>query len=84
VWFSENKIIELLDKNIHNYSIPKEHSEDIKKALYDYHYTKVENNYKSKEQINSLIEKLENKKSSYMEMRASDEISHEEFINVKN
>lgn len=84
VWISEKNIIKLFDDNIENYSIPKKYSEDIREALYLYHNSQIEENIAWKDTIHKTIKKLEARKRTYTEMRASWELDHDEFIEFKN
>ena len=83
-WYSELNIKKLFDENIESYCIPKEYTESIKNALLDYHYNKIEENYNGKKEMQKLIDKLETKKRTYSDMRANGELTHDEFIEIKN
>jgi len=84
IWLSELDIIRLFDKNIDLYSIPEKYTPELKKWLYDYHQSQINKNKQGKEKIEKLILELERKKQNYIDMRASWELGHEEFVELKN
>ena len=81
---NQNEIIKVFDKNIWLYSVPKEHKEDVKNGLRDFYTDKVVYNKKKRDALNKKLSKAENEKISLIKMRSSEEITAEEFSDMKN
>ena len=64
--------------------MPKEHKEDVKNGLRDFYTDKVVYNKKKRDALNKKLSKAENEKISLIKMRSSEEITAEEFSDMKN
>ena len=84
IWYNQNEIIKVFDKNISLYSIPKEHRQDVKDWLRDFYTEKVVYNKKKRDALNKKLSKSENEKISLIKMRSSWEITADEFSDMKN
>ncbi len=84
LWCNQSEIIKYFDENIQNYKIPEEFKKDIRKALYQEYCGEYETN----SQMTSILKKKSSEKENLvnwlLRMRASNEISWEEFITMKN
>lgn len=84
IWFSELEIINKIKENIWNYNFSEEFLENIKKSLFEYHGILQDNNSSSVDLLNKKISELEFLKDWITEMRAKNELTHEEFLEKKN
>ena len=84
LWVSEKELIKQFEKMIDLYSLTEKRISKIKDELLNYHNKLISDSKESKVFINEKIEELEQKKSWYIEMRASWELEHEEFVWLKN
>ncbi len=84
LWYNQSEIIKYFDENIQNYRIPEVFKKDIKEALYEEYNWEFEQNTQMISILKRKSSEKENILNWLLRMRASNEISWEEFIKIKN
>ena len=84
LWCNQNNIIKEFDKNIDLYCIPEHEKENIKEAIFEECWNKLDNNKKERKIIKWKITKLEKDKTWLITMRRNWELTTEEFLEEKN
>lgn len=84
LWYNQNEIIKVFDKNILLYSIPEENKQDVKDWLKEYHLKEIDINDKKRKTYQKREKELQKQKSSLIQMRSVGEITSEELIELKN
>ena len=84
LWYNQNEIIKVFDKNLHLYCIPEWYKQEVIDWLKDYHLWEIDRNETKRTAFKNREQSLQKEKSSLIKMRSLGEITSEELIELKN